>query len=427
MRRVLADRRREFAAVVGLFVIACVVGGYILVNQRLPLPWEDTYRLKAQFASAQAVTPGQGQQVAVSGVPVGELARVTLDEGVAVVEMEIDRDKLAAVHADARAVLRPKTPLQDMQVQLDPGTRDAPRLQDGATLPEEATRRQVQLDEVLSLLDDDTRHYVTTTIDAMGRGLRGRSDDLREVLRASGPTLEATARVTGAIAERRRELRRLTGALRRLTGAVGAREDDVARLVSAAGATFSAIGAEDDALRSGLEALPGTLRETREALEEARPLARRLPHAVRRLRPAVRALAPGLEDVRPLLRPGASDLQRVRGLVRDARPLAREATPALTDLRAQTPDLRRVFDVGEELVNQLAHNPDGPDEGYLFWLAWFAHNAHSVVSTGDANGPLWHGMLALSCSTPALYPRELPAAVGALFDLARACPGEDTP
>ena len=46
--------------------------------------------LKAAFSTAQAVTPGQGQTVRVSGVRIGDIAKVDLKDGVAVVTMDID-------------------------------------------------------------------------------------------------------------------------------------------------------------------------------------------------------------------------------------------------------------------------------------------------------------------------------------------------
>jgi phospholipid/cholesterol/gamma-HCH transport system substrate-binding protein len=422
--KVLRDNKVEIGAIVGLMLLTSIVGGYILVKQRLPLPWKDTYDINARFISAQAVTPGQGQQVAVAGVPVGEITRVSLDNGVAVVRMTIERKKLQAVHADARALLRPKTPLQDMQVQLDPGSSRAATLPNGGTLPERATTPQVQVDRVLASLDSDTRAYLSITIDAIGRGLRHRSADIRRLLRSFGPTLEDAKAVTSAVNARRQDLRHLVGSLRRITERLGPKEHEIAQLVSSAERTFTAIGDEDRAVGSALNELPATLRATREALDQARPLARELPPAVDRLLPVLRTLTPALRDVRPLLRAGAPDLASVRSLVRDARPLGREATPALRALREQTPDLHRTFGVLEELANELAYNPAGPEEGYLFWLAWFAHNVPSVLSTGDANGAVWHGMLAVSCDAAAVYPRGLPAAVGALFDLARVCPKE---
>ena len=43
-----------------------------------------------QFETAQAVTPGQGQTVRVSGIRVGDIAKVDLEDGRAVITMDLD-------------------------------------------------------------------------------------------------------------------------------------------------------------------------------------------------------------------------------------------------------------------------------------------------------------------------------------------------
>ncbi|MDQ3871470.1 MAG: hypothetical protein M3301_07645, partial [Chloroflexota bacterium] len=82
MRTAIGKHIGDFVAVVVLILIAAGVGGYILANQRFNLPkWvpvggKDFFKLKAQLATAQAVTPGQGQTVNIAGVKVGEISQV---------------------------------------------------------------------------------------------------------------------------------------------------------------------------------------------------------------------------------------------------------------------------------------------------------------------------------------------------------------
>jgi hypothetical protein len=121
----------ELGAVLCLVVCAGAVGAYVLAHQRVRFPWQHVYTIKADFTSAAAVAPGQGQTVDVAGVKVGEIGKVTLHDGHARIELQIRRDKLPAVYSDARALLRPKTGLQDMSVDLDPGTSRAHKLGDG--------------------------------------------------------------------------------------------------------------------------------------------------------------------------------------------------------------------------------------------------------------------------------------------------------
>ena len=107
-------------------LVALLVGGYILSNQRFYLPkWvpllgTDFVDYKAEFSTAQSVTPGQGQTVHVAGVDVGEITKVDLVDGRAVVTMKIRR-KYTPIYKDATALLRPKTGLNDMIIELDAG------------------------------------------------------------------------------------------------------------------------------------------------------------------------------------------------------------------------------------------------------------------------------------------------------------------
>ena len=90
----------------------------------------------------------------VSGVSVGEITKVTLDDGRAVVTMDIERDKLPAVYRDATMLLRPKTGLKDMSIALEPGTAKAGKLDEDHILPVGRTTPDVNPDEVLATEDE---------------------------------------------------------------------------------------------------------------------------------------------------------------------------------------------------------------------------------------------------------------------------------
>ena len=69
MKRAIREHWKDFAAIVGLLVLTVVVAGYIL-NQRapaVPVHPSSPFTINAEFSTAQAVTPGQGQSVRVSG------------------------------------------------------------------------------------------------------------------------------------------------------------------------------------------------------------------------------------------------------------------------------------------------------------------------------------------------------------------------
>jgi phospholipid/cholesterol/gamma-HCH transport system substrate-binding protein len=408
------------AALAGMIVLSLAVAGYITVHQRLRFPWQQEMQLYAEFDNAQAVTAGQGQTVDVAGVKVGEIGSVKVENGRALVRLDItEEDEVGAIYSNAKLFLRPKTGLNDMAVQMDPGAPDPAlpdrgRLKDGDRIPIENTQANVNPDAVLAALDTDTRRYVQVLLNAGGAGLRGRSADLRAILKASQPTLRHARRVSTEVADRRDKVKRLIHNLRLLSAAAADRDDDLRSLTSAAAAVLRTLGERDVELQDSLERLPGALVATRDALVEARGFAGDARPALGALRPLARELAPDLRAARPLLRDA---LPVVRD---DLRPLVRETAPLLTKLRPSVekieavtaPDLIEVGKILNRTVNVLGFNPEGKEEGFLFHLGWYVHNAASVVSLGDAHGVAWRGLVMGSCSTfpdvvganPALLP-----------------------
>jgi phospholipid/cholesterol/gamma-HCH transport system substrate-binding protein len=406
--RAIRKHLRDFAAIIALGAVAAGVGGYVLAHQRLRLPWEAApFRIDAEFATAQAVTPGQGQTVRVSGVRVGDITKVDLKNGRAVVTMDLDPQFKGLVHTDATALLRPKTGLKDMFIELDPGTNDAPRAHAGWTLPIRNTAPDVNPDEILSVLDDDTRDYLKLLIGGASQGLAGRSDDLRDLFRRFEPTHRDLARVNAKVAERHRNLRRLVHSLNQLESELAGKDDQLASLVDSSSKVFRTFASEQQDLGRAIGDLPATLQQTTATLGKVQRFARVLRPTADDLRPPVKALDAANAEVRPLAEEATPIVAaQIRPFVRDARPLVRSLNAPATNLAASTPDLTRTFTVLNHFLNLAAFNENGRqgpevagrDEGYLFWLAWLQHNGASLFSTSDANGPFRPVTLGGTCT-----------------------------
>lgn len=398
----------DFGMIVGLVIVAAAVGGYILGQQRFHLPgWvpfvgTDFTTLRGEFETAKSVTPGQGQTVTIAGVNVGEISRVDLEDGRAVVEMRIKRElENTEVYRDASMLLRPKTGLEDMVVQLDPGTPAAGRVPDGYTVPVERTRPTVQFDEILAALDADTRDFLKLLVGAGGEGLDGQGRALSATLRRFEPGARDLRRLTGALVERRRNIRRVMHNFRLLAEALGEKDDQLAELVDSSNAVFRVFAREERNLRSTLAQLPGTLDTTRETLGKVDRLGRTLGPTLEDLRPTARALGPTQRRLRPFLRETTPVIRdQLRPFARDVLPVVRTLRPAARDLASVTPDLRTTLDVLNRLVNTLAYNPPGKaEEGYLFWAAWANHLGPTLFGTQDAHGPVRRGLFVTSCSS----------------------------
>jgi phospholipid/cholesterol/gamma-HCH transport system substrate-binding protein len=398
---------REFLALFFLFVLAVGVAGYILANQRLTLPgWvplvgSDFFTLEAELSTAQAVVPGQGQTVTIAGVKIGDIGKAELEDGVAVVEMNIDEDYRGRIFRDATILLRPKTGLKDMYLQLDPGTRSAGELSEGDRIEVSNTLPDVNPDEVLSALDRDTRDYLRVLLNAGAEGLDGNAANLRETFKRFEPTGRDIRAITSQLALRRRNLRRVIHNYQELVTELGSRDTELAALVDSANANFEALANQDDDLREALRLLPGTLDETETALRGAGELASELGPAAQKLRPAARALGPSLRATRPFLRESTPIIRdQLRPFARDVQPTVRSLRRAAADLAVVTPRATRIFRFVNALLNTLAYNPPGSEEGYLFWASWVNHAGATVFNTQDAHGPVRRGLVFISC--PAL-------------------------
>jgi phospholipid/cholesterol/gamma-HCH transport system substrate-binding protein len=436
VRRAIREHARDFAAMIVLVVIALAVSGYILANQRLrfPVVEDKPITMKAELSTAQAVTPGQGQTVRVSGVRIGDVGKVELKDGRAIVEMDIDPEYKGLVREDAKALLRPKTALKDMFIELTPG--DGKPAKAGFTIPVENTLPDVNVDEIFAMLDDDTRDYLKLLIGSAAEGLDGRGEDLREVFKRFEPTHRDLARVTARVAERRTNLRRLVHSLDVLNTELGRRDDDLAQLVDGSSRVFRAFASQDRNITATVDRLPEALGQTTRTLGKVErfagvlgPAAEQLRAPARRLDAVNRALIPLAEEGTPILR------GQIRPFVRESRPLVTDLRPTARRLAKGTPDLTRSFVVLNHLFNMIGYNPngrEGPDdpdreEGYLFWIAWLGHNGGSIFSTADSGGTFRPVSLQLSCRTLTQSVTEEPqlaflqGLTGALSD-SRICP-----
>jgi phospholipid/cholesterol/gamma-HCH transport system substrate-binding protein len=390
----------DFVALIVLILVALLVASVILGKQRLHLPWSDFYDVQAEMSTAQAVTPGQGQTVDIAGVEVGEISSVKLENGRAVVGMRI-RKKFAPIYKDATVLLRPRTGLKDMVAELTPGTKAAGELREGERIPIAQTLPDVNLDELLSSLDADTRDYLRLLLGDGGQALKGNGRELAQTLRRIEPTAKYARRVNESLAVRRKNLARVVHNFSLLTDELGKRDKSVSAFVTSSNAVFAALARQDASLRATLRELPSTLDATQSALGKTDAMAKELGPTLEALRPGARALGPALVQTRPFLRESTPVIRdELRPFARAALPTVSELRPALRDLSAATPKLTQSFQVLNALFNALAYNPPGQlDEGYMFWQAWLNHLAPTVFAQQDAHGPIRHGVIIFSCQT----------------------------
>jgi phospholipid/cholesterol/gamma-HCH transport system substrate-binding protein len=410
MARTAREIRRQARAMVLLVAVAVfglAVGAYLVVHQRIQWPsWvpfvgKHYYVLNARVTAVSGVLPGQGQAVTISGVTVGEITGVSLHNGLPVVTMRLDPQYGNRIYPNATVLLRPKTGLQDMVAELDPGNQSAgPHLRSGATLSAANTLPPVNLDEILGQLDSDTRSFLMELVSNGGQALsNGGGHHLANVLRTFDPLSRDVAKASHLVSLRAAELRTLMGNLAKIANELGNNESALTSFVRGNEGTWHAFAQQNQNLEQTLRLFPGALQSTDTALAHATGLAHTVRGTFTELMPSVRALRPTLLDLTSFFRQTAPVLgNQLRPFSIKAQPTAKLLAPATEQLSRSTPGLTTLARELNNIVNELAYKP-AHGQGYLFYLPWANHNTNSVLSSQDGVGPLRQGELLFNCGT----------------------------
>jgi phospholipid/cholesterol/gamma-HCH transport system substrate-binding protein len=401
MRSAIRKHLGDFLAILALFIIAVGVGGYILSQQRLrfPLVEEKPFQVKIELPNAQAVQPGQGQTVRVAGVQVGDIGKVEVKDGLAVVTLQIEPKYKKLIKKDATALLRTKTGLKDMFLEVDPGTSEA--MEENETIQVENSQEDVDQDEILASLDSDTRDYLKLLISGAGKGLKGRGGDLRETFARLGPLHRDLDRFSTAVARRRGNLKRLIHNYGLLTTELGNADRDIVKLVGASNDALQGFADADQSISESVRKLPGALNQTNRTLDKVGPYADKLGPTLEALRPPFRRLDEANRAVLPLVREATPIIEKqIRPFTKATIPFVRNVGRGARSLNGGLPDLTTDFGELNRFFNIGAYNPNGSEgltgdmtrdrarqEGYLYTLGWAAQVTTSLFNTGDARGP----------------------------------------
>jgi phospholipid/cholesterol/gamma-HCH transport system substrate-binding protein len=409
VRRAIREHLRDFLAIIGLIIAGVVTTFVILGSQATALPsWfpllgEERFEVNAEFSSAQAVTPGQGQAVTIAGIKVGDITDVTLNEGNAEVTMEVDNDKAGLIRDDASLLLRPKTGLNDMVIEVDPGTESEPAVEEGVTIPLASTQPNVNPDEVLASLDADTQAFLKLLLAGGAEALdpeKNRGRKLAGALRQFEPFARDIARLNGGLALRRESIARSIHNFRLLSEELAAHDTDLITFVDGSNGALARFANQEAAIRESLQELPSTLSETNKALASSNRFAIASLPALRDSLPGARALKPALKALRQFM-PGTV------GAIRDQiRPFTVQVFEPTKHLREATeglattvPGLNTSFTSLNQGLNALTYNPSGNAESFLFYLPWLNHNINNLFLLQDAHGPMRRGIVLQTCET----------------------------
>jgi len=324
------------------------------------IPFTTPFQLKATFESANSIRPGS--PVRIAGVNVGKVAKVEPGEDTAtsVVTMEIQKQGLP-IHEDATAKIRPRIFLEgNFFVDLRPGSPSAPELDDGGTLKVTRTSSPVQLDEVLTALQTDTREDLKDLLGGLAVALNSKpsaADDRDADPSARGETAaesfndayddipaaeRSTAQVFEAFlgTEPARDVSRLIDGLARTSAALTRHEEQLKDLITNFNTTMAAFASESGNLQASIRELGPTLESANSALAS-------LNAAFPPTRAFAREILPGVRETPATIDASFPWIAQTRRLVSKS-----ELGGLVDQLSPATRDLARLTDRSLELLPQ---------------------------------------------------------------------------
>jgi phospholipid/cholesterol/gamma-HCH transport system substrate-binding protein len=354
------------AGVIALVLIA--VGTYFAFAQKLP--FTEGYRIRAVFENPNLVQ--QRSPVRIAGVDVGRVVKVERyrDTSMGVVTMEIG-DEARPIHSDATVKVRPRIFLEgNFYLDVHPGSPSADEVDDGGLIPVGQTSVPVQLDQVLTALQADTRAGLGKTVRGLGAGLGaepspgGAAGDgllaaglsggeaLNRALTTGPEALRDSAIASDALRGKSpRDLSRLIRGGARASAGLADHEGRLGELISDFNTTMATMASRASQLEETVRLLGPTAANARSgfaslrrALPGTRAFARELLPGVRELPATIAAAGPWLTQATAFLGPA-----ELGGLMSELGPATRE----LAELEHASLDLLPAVDLASRCATEV--------------------------------------------------------------------------
>jgi len=313
---------------IGVIVaILFVVGFYLGFSKRIPFTSRG-YELHATLENATTLKPNS--PVRIAGVNVGKVNTVEADGNVAEATFTVS-DQGLPIHEDATIKLRPRLFLEgNFFLDLQPGSPSAPELESGSTIPMTQTTTAVQIDEILTSLQSDTRANLKRALKGYGealnavptgsedaaqdpdvQGLTG-AEAINKTFRYGGKAGRTSAIVNQALlGQHPHDLSNLIRAQRDLFTKLASTDGALSDLITNFNITAGALASESGNLSA-------SIRELAPTLQEAEPSLRHLNDALPWFRKLARESLPGIRELPATIRAGSPWLVQAGRLLRES-------------------------------------------------------------------------------------------------------------
>jgi phospholipid/cholesterol/gamma-HCH transport system substrate-binding protein len=402
--RQVRGHRNDTVAIIVLAIAGVAMMLGIFTQQKASLPaWlpvvgEEFDHITAEFSTAQAVTAGQGQSVDVAGIEIGKVTSVDLEEGHAVVGMDIQPKYMELIHPNADFLLRPKTNLNDMIVEITPGSGKK-SIEDGAHFTLDQTEPNTNLEGFLSTLDADTRQYLQLLFAGGAQGIGGRGKQVSNAFRRFQPFVHYTAKLNKAVATRRQALAKVIHNFGLLTTELGRHDAAVKRFVTSSKDALGNFANQEESVQAAFEEFPSALQAARAGLASSNRFSQVAYPTLIKLIPQAQALTPAFRSTEKLFRETTAPIRdQIRPFTREVRPVLNHGAEAAEPFEKTVRSFGNALGGFNSFLNELSYNPKGSKESYLFYLPWLNHNFNSAFTLQDAGGPILRGLVLISCT-----------------------------
>ncbi len=346
-RRKRRGLSRFLAGLIGIIVIAVVAYG---AYTKFANPFASSYTAHVIFANSNGLQADS--LVRIAGVNVGKVTSVSPVSGckktagsnvegqctATDVTMQIQSNGLP-LHKDATFTIRPRIFLEgNFYVEATQGTPGAPVAPSGYVFPIQSSREPVQLDQILTSLQSNTRQNLQTLLQQYGFAVKTGGPAYDKSIQYWTPAYRYGSEVAhDALGTQPHDLSNWINQAGVVNGALD--QPSLKSLITDLNTTAGAFAREDSSLQRAIAELPVTL-------QVAIPAEDALNRAFPPLRAFARALIPGVRSTGPLVTAGLPFFHQLnllvqpselRGLVHDLS----STVPALAKLNQETTPFMR--------------------------------------------------------------------------------------
>lgn len=315
-----------------------------------------TYKLQMKLTDAGGLRDGSA--VVVGGVNVGTVSlHVSPDRQSVIADLNIDK-QYAPVGNNVAASIAAVNLLGVKDVELTVGNKANPA-PDGFLIPASRVTTATDLDQVLDVLDQNTRARLAVLINEAGASFIGRKADFSHLLQQLPNALSDGTTLLGQLVSDNHTLGSLLSNSNAFISSVDGQQQALGSLIDSLGQTGVTVAAKNAQMRATLANAPGALAQLQTFLNKLQatavplgPAARDIVASAGPLTDTLAQLDPFRQAAQPTLNEARTVAPLLTQLANGATPILQRAKPVAQTLAQTSVDLAGVSD----LLNKSADN-----------------------------------------------------------------------